>query len=200
MVLEIIRYARVIIFHNLVLPLTLLVAATTMVSADGRSSINDEELKSLFDNLLHTQSAIDANATSQKIWKIWTNDSDTEFGLSTMVKGVNLMNSNSLVAADKLFSNLVKSSPQYIEAWNKRATVRYLLGHFDSSLDDVNVVLSKEPNHFGALSGLGLIMLQKKDFEGALSAYKRVLTINPFSIEALRLVPILERRLYGKSI
>ena len=109
------------------------------------------------------------------------------------------MNRDSLVKADEVFSNLIESSPQYIEAWNKRATVRYMMGHFDSSLDDVNVVLSKEPNHFGALSGLGLIMLQKEDFKGALIAYKRVLTINPFSIEALRLVPILERRLYGKS-
>ena len=200
MLLKIIKYARVAFFYNLILPLSLVVSTGLMVFADGRSSINDKELKSLFDNLLHTQSTFEANTISQKIWEIWTNDSDTEFGLSTMVKGVNLMNSNSLVEADELFSSLVESSPQYIEAWNKRATVRYMLGHFDSSLDDVNVVLSKEPNHFGALSGLGLIMLQKEDFKGALIAYKRVLTINPFSLEALRLVPILERRVYGKSI
>ena len=117
-----------------------------------------------------------------------------------MLEGVSLMNRNSLVAAEKLFSELIRVSPDYIEAWNKRATVRYMMGQLENSLNDVYVVLSKEPKHFGAMSGLGLIMIQREDFEGALSAYKKLIAIHPFSKDALSLVPILEQRVLGKSI
>ena len=75
-----------------------------------------------------------------------------------------------------------------------------MMGQFERSLSDVYVVLSKEPKHFGAMSGLGLIMIQKEDFKEALSAYNKVLLINPFSKDALSLVPALEQRVLGKSI
>jgi tetratricopeptide (TPR) repeat protein len=182
------------------MPWLFLLLAVQVALSDGRSSINDEELGSLFNQLLEIQSSSEADEITLKIWEIWTNDAETEFGQSTMLEGVSLMNRNSLVAAEELFSKLIRSSPDYIEAWNKRATVRYMMGQLENSLNDVYVVLSKEPKHFGAMSGLGLIMIQREDFKGALSAYKKLIAIHPFSKDALSLVPILERRVLGKSI
>lgn len=200
MVLKIKKHKAIILLGKVMMPWLFLLLAVQVALSDGRSSINDEELGLLFNQLLEIQSSSEADEITLKIWEIWTNDAETEFGQSTMFEGVSLMNRNSLVAAEELFSELIRSSPDYIEAWNKRATVRYMMGQLENSLNDVYVVLSKEPKHFGAMSGLGLIMIQREDFEGALSAYKKLIAIHPFSKDALSLVPILEQRVLGKSI
>ena len=200
MVLKIKKHKALILLGKVMMPWLFLLLAVQVTLSDGRSSINDEELGLLFSQLLEIQSSSEADEITLKIWEIWTNDAQTEFGQSTMLEGVSLMNRNSLVAAEKLFSELIRVSPDYIEAWNKRATVRYMMGQLENSLNDVYVVLSKEPKHFGAMSGLGLIMIQREDFEGALSAYKKLIAIHPFSKDALSLVPILEQRVLGKSI
>jgi tetratricopeptide (TPR) repeat protein len=200
MVLKIKKHKALILLGKVMMPWLFLLLAVQVTLSDGRSSINDEELGLLFNQLLEIQSSSEADEITLKIWEIWTNDAETEFGQSTMIEGVSLMNRNSLVAAEKLFSELILSSPDYIEAWNKRATVRYMMGQLENSLNDVYVVLSKEPKHFGAMSGLGLIMIQREDFEGALSAYKKLIAIHPFSKDALSLVPILEQRVLGRSI
>mgnify|MGYP000666110566 FL=1 len=200
MVLKIKKHKAIILLGKVMMPWLFLLLAVQVTLSDGRSSINDEELGLLFSQLLEIQSSSEADEITLKIWEIWTNDAQTEFGQSTMLEGVSLMNRNSLVAAEELFSELIRVSPDYIEAWNKRATVRYMMGQLENSLNDVYVVLSKEPKHFGAMSGLGLIMIQREDFEGALSAYKKLIAIHPFSKDALSLVPILEQRVLGKSI
>ena len=200
MVIKIKKRKATILLGKVMMPWLFLLLAVQVALSDGRSSINDEELGLLFNQLLEIQSSSEADEITLKIWEIWTNDAETEFGQSTMIEGVSLMNRNSLVAAEKLFSELILSSPDYIEAWNKRATVRYMMGQLENSLNDVYVVLSKEPKHFGAMSGLGLIMIQREDFKGALSAYKKLIAIHPFSKDALSLVPILEQRVLGKSI
>ena len=200
MVLKIKKHKAIILLGKVMMPWLFLLLAIQAALSDGRSSINDEELGLLFNQLLEIQSSSEADEITLKIWEIWTNDAETEFGQSTMLEGVSLMNRNSLVAAEELFSELIRSFPDYIEAWNKRATVRYMMGQLENSLNDVYVVLSKEPKHFGAMSGLGLIMIQREDFEGALSAYKKLIAIHPFSKDALSLVPILEQRVLGKSI
>ena len=200
MVLKIKKHKAIILLGKVMMPWLFLLLGIQVALSDGRSSINDEELGLLFNQLLEIQSSSEADEITLKIWEIWTNDAETEFGQSTMLEGVSLMNRNSLVAAEELFSELIRSSPDYIEAWNKRATVRYMMGQLENSLNDVYVVLSKEPKHFGAMSGLGLIMIQREDFEGALSAYKKLIAIHPFSKDALSLVPILEQRVLGKSI
>ena len=200
MVLKIKKHKVIILLGKVMMPWLFLLLAVQVTLSDGRSSINDEELGLLFNQLLEIQSSSEADEITLKIWEIWTNDAQTEFGQSTMLEGVSLMNRNSLVAAEKLFSELIRVSPDYIEAWNKRATVRYMMGQLENSLNDVYVVLSKEPKHFGAMSGLGLIMIQRENFEGALSAYKKLIAIHPFSKDALSLVPILEQRVLGRSI
>ena len=168
--------------------------------SEGRASSNDPELKLLFDKLSRSKTASAADKITNKIWEIWTNDASSEPSRSVMDRGIKLMSQSRLDEAEKLFSGLIQKEPDYIEAWNKRATVRFMMGKTNASLNDVFVVLEKEPNHFGAVSGLGLILMQEDDFEGAFKAYKRLLQINPFSRDALHLIPLLEQTLLGESI
>ena len=167
---------------------------------ESRTSSNDAGLDSLFEKLLNSETMSSADKITGQIWKIWINDAGSDLNRSIMERGVALMSRGKLGEADELFSELIIKAPEYVEAWNKRATVRFMMGQLDMSLKDVDVVLSKEPKHFGAVSGLGLILMQAGDLEGALQAYKRVLQINPFSRDALHLVPMLEQSLLGENI
>ena len=168
--------------------------------ANSFESKNSNQLAILFKNLSSVESYREANVVIKEIWNFWINDTANEKNRQMLKIGINLMNNNNLLEAEGIFSKLIQNDPNYMEAWNKRATVRYVMGNYDGSFADVNMVLAKEPKHFGALSGLGLILMQNNDYEGALSAYRKVLAINPFSKDALKLIPILQRKVYGSSL
>ena len=74
-----------------------------------------------------------------------------------------------------------------------------MLGNYDDSLADIEKTLTLEPRHFGALSGIGLIMQQLGENEKALHAFERVLEISPQNVGAAKSVKDLETKL-GTSI
>lgn len=76
-------------------------------------------------------------------------------------------------------NDLVRLAPDYAEGWNKRATVYFLQGEYGPSLEDIAETLRREPRHFGALSGLGIILDRIGDKKGALEAYRRAAAIHP---------------------
>ena len=69
--------------------------------------------------------------------------------------------------------------PSFVEGWNKRATVRYMQGDLKGSLDDIREVLVRQPRHFGAMSGKGMILFQQKKYEDALFVYSDLLKVDP---------------------
>ena len=84
-----------------------------------------------------------------------------------------------LRAAVRTFSKLIESHPEFTEAWNKRATLYFMLGEDELSIADCEEVLKRSPEHFGALSGYGQLLIRKGDVERALGYFQRALTINP---------------------
>ena len=87
-----------------------------------------------------------------------TNRSDTTDLLMARVQKA--IENKDLALALKLLDAVVKIKPDYIEAWNRRATIYYMQKDYGRSLADIRQVLRLEPRHFGALTGLGLIPLQ----------------------------------------
>ena len=87
-------------------------------------------------------------------------------------QAVKSMNARRYDRALDILDVVIDQSPKFAEAWNKRATVNYILGRLDQSLADIDVVLELEPRHFGALSGLGMIRRDQGDAKGALSAFR----------------------------
>ena len=81
--------------------------------------------------------------------------------------------------ARDIFTEVIKLDENWAEAWNKRATVLYMLGEYQKSQDDIDKVLELEPRHFGALAGQGLVNIQLKNFEKAIRSYKQAQEIYP---------------------
>lgn len=155
-----------------------LIAATFLWTSSANARQDDPRLEELFSSLSETNDYDEGKVIEQSIWSIWlTSGSDTVDFL--MVQGMNYMSQGALTKSLTLFTSVTKIDPEFSEAWNKRATVLYLMGEFDASVEDIGRTLELEPRHFGALSGLGQIYDRQDIDAGAVSAFRKAVAINP---------------------
>ena len=89
------------------------------------------------------------------------------------------MTAKELNKAIVVFSKVINLDPNWAEAWNKRATVLYMLGEFQKSQEDIDKVLKLEKRHFGALAGQGLVNIQLENYEKAIMSYEKAQQIYP---------------------
>ena len=136
------------------------------------------ELNNLFEKLKDNNPILTFKV-EQKIWKIWSTHPKDKNLTQLLSDGSDLVNNNKLNDAVKVFSKVIKLDPDWAEAWNKRATVLYLLGEFQKSQNDIDKVLKLEKRHFGALAGQGLVNIQLKNYEKAIMSYEKAQKIYP---------------------
>ncbi len=139
---------------------------------------NDPRLDRLFEQLYHAPDSLAARAVEHAIWEIWL-ASDDDVINALMGEGVAAMQRRDYPAALRSFDSMVELAPEFAEGWNKRATLYYLMGAYENSLDDIVRTLELEPRHFGALSGRGLILQDLGRDEEALTAFEAALDLNP---------------------
>src|SRR3989454_1773011 len=101
------------------------------------------------------------------LWRVWSRSGDAEVD-RLLALGVEQMQARDGEAAVETFTRVIARRPEFAEGWNKRATVYYLLGEYARSLADCDEVMKRNPYHFGALSGYGMIYLQLGEPEKAL--------------------------------
>ena len=112
------------------------------------------------------------------LWQVWSRSGDPEVD-SLFQLGIEQMNQREAESAIKTFSLIIEKKPDFAEGWNKRATLHYLIGEYEKSLADCDEVMKRNPLHFGALSGFGMIYLQLGKPERALNYFQRALAVNP---------------------
>jgi len=156
-------------------------------------------LDTLFDALKIAPDAESAKAIEERIWSVWmASGSDT----------CNLLMGRMKAAADekdydlaiKLLDAIIGLKPGYTEAWNRRATLYFMQKDYGHALADIREVLVREPRHFGALSGLGLILQEIGDDKHALEAYRRALAVDPHLEHIGDVVKTLRDKVEGRDI
>jgi tetratricopeptide (TPR) repeat protein len=153
----------------------------------------------LFGALKAAPDEASAKHVEARIWAIWMQTpSDTAALL--MVRAKAAMDAQQADVALKLLDAVVKLRPDYVEAWNRRATLYYLKNDYTRSLADIQQVLAREPRHFGALAGLGMIMQDIGDDKRALEAFRKALAINPHLEKVPTLVKTLQEKVEGRDI
>jgi tetratricopeptide (TPR) repeat protein len=157
------------------------------------------ELDALFIELQSATSQSIADRIVVDIWKHWLKSGDATVDALVEQATMNMRIGN-LASAVAILDQVVKQEPGFAEGWNKRATLRYMMGQHARSAEDCAKVLALEPRHFGALAGLGLIAIAKEDFAAALAAYRRALAVNPFLNERDTIIPALEKRAGEKRL
>ena len=158
-----------------------------------------KNLDFLFGALKAAPDDVSAKHVEARIWAIWLQTpSDTAALLMMRAKAA--MDAQQTEVALKLLDAIVKLRPDYTEAWNRRATLYYLQNDYMRSLADIEQVLIREPRHFGALAGLGMIMQDLGDDKRALDAFRKALAINPHLEKLPELVKTLTEKVEGRDI
>ena len=133
------------------------------------------------------------------LWEVWSRSGDAEVD-ALFANGVQEMSEGKLKEAAATFTTIIRRRPEFAEGWNKRATVYYLMGEYTKSLADCDEVLKRNPFHYGALSGYGMIYGKLDQPMRALEYYEQALGVNPNldgvrdAIEILRNELIRQRR------
>ena len=171
------------------------------------SSANSEEreleLNKLFNQLKNNSNVSMAFEVEKKIWKIWSiHPSNNRNGYrltELLAHGSLLIAEQEFNKAYEIFSQIILADPNWPEAWNKRATVLYILGRYQESQEDINEVLKLEKRHFGALSGQGLVQTELKNYEKAINSYIEVQKIYPAMQAPKVMIPRLKELIKGQS-
>ena len=131
------------------------------------------------------------------IWRLWGRSGDAAID-ALYQQGMGLMQSGNLPKAVAVFSDIISQRPAFAEAWNKRATIYYMLDQHDLSMKDCEEVLKRVPNHFGALSGYAQMLAEKDQPERALELLERAYRVNPNTSSAEPMIDGLRRRIEAK--
>ena len=158
----------------------------------------DQRLNLAFAQLAKASSPQGVRVLESRIWQIWLEHPQPSIN-EMMRWGVEALNTQDYPTALKLFDSLVEAAPEFAEGWNKRATVRFLVGNYEGSIEDIRKTLALEPRHFGALSGLGMIHTNQERWFAAMAAFEQALRIHPHLIGVRHTINKLQQQLRKKS-
>ena len=169
------------------------------------TSVNSEnfeqknKLSILFDQLEKVNNPKTAALLEKEIWSLWNKHPNDNQLTDKLELGTELMQYGNYDYALKVFDNIIKTDPSWSEAWNKRATLFFLMDQYTNSLNDIEKVLNIESRHFGALSGQARIFIKLQEYEKAIISLKTALKFYP-SFKAGELIPEIERLIKDESI
>jgi len=162
------------------------------VAADQRHG----ELKKLFVQLQAAPEYSLAKIVEARIWQLWVHHDNPDVD-QRMAVGMAAMTPGNLDRSLAAFDKVIELAPDFAEGWNKRATVHFMMGSYDASVNDIRRTLDLEPRHFGALSGLGLIFDAIGNTAAAVKVWEKALRVHPHMEGIRQRMNELKRELTG---
>jgi tetratricopeptide (TPR) repeat protein len=154
--------------------LGLMLGANVLAQNGGSNTMLD----TLFAKLQTATDPMAIQSLEGAIWEQWVLVPDGP-QRELMMRGIAEMQQRQLKQSVETFSKLIEIAPDLSEAWNKRATAYWLLGNFPASLNDICETVKREPRHFGAYSGLGMIRAEMGEYPRAVAAFELAKKHNP---------------------
>ena len=161
---------------------------------------HQNQIDKLFDQLKSTTSYQESKEIESKIWELWTTHPSENSLTALLADGSFYMSQNKLETAYETFTKTIELDPNWPEAWNKRATVLYLMGKYELSQADIDKVLELEKRHFGALSGQGLVQTALNNYQKAIESYIEVHKVHPYMKSPLIMIEKLQLQIKKESI
>jgi tetratricopeptide (TPR) repeat protein len=181
--------------------LGLAVAAGASIGVAAPALASDEaqdRLDALFAELAEPEQA-DWPRIEAEIMRHWSRSGSDAMDL-LLRRGTDAMDDEDWSTAVEHLSALIDHAPDFAEGWNARATAFYMLEEYALAIADIEMVLTLNPRHFGALSGLAVILEAMGDLPLALEAQRAALALHPHRPEVMRAVERLEQRVGGADL
>ncbi|MDF0554827.1 tetratricopeptide repeat protein [Kamptonema sp. UHCC 0994] len=148
--------------------------------------MDDSSIKALLEDLKDSNERVRDRATTE-LWRSWFEQKGA-YGMEMLRRSQILLDAGDFSRALDILMKLISDSPDFAEAWNRRAVLYYAQGEYKKSLTDCEVVLELNPIHFGALHGLGLCYAALGNYRKAIPAFRRALEIQPYSLVNQKLI------------
>jgi tetratricopeptide (TPR) repeat protein len=145
-----------------------------------------QDLQPLLNDLKHPEEDIRDRAT-QGLWQRWFYQKGVQ-GLRQLEDSQGLLISGQYRQAEAMLTDIVTRQPDFVEAWNRRAVLHYVMGDYRASLLDCDRVLDLMPVHFGALHGKGLCHMALGNFTAAIQAFRQALEVQPYALINQKLI------------
>jgi tetratricopeptide (TPR) repeat protein len=181
------------ILNRIVAALLPLALTCMMASAEDLA-----KLDSLFERLKTAEEG-EAGRIETEIWIEWSKSGSPALDL-LLQRGRDAMELGDLRQAIEHFSAIIDNDPEFAEGWNARATAYYMAGEFGPSVADIGHVLTLNPRHFGALSGLAMILEESGNPDRALEVYRAAISIHPHMAGAVEAIERLETEAEGQEL
>jgi tetratricopeptide (TPR) repeat protein len=156
-------------------------------------------LDTLFERLRQASDPEAAQRIADSIERLWLQSQSDTANLLMQRAAASVM-ARQYPLALSLLDRLVALEPDWAEAWNQRATTRFLNGDADGAMADIDRVIKLEPRHFGALSGMGMILQGAGLNKSALQIFNQVLAIYPREADIRKLTEKLTLEVEGQDI
>lgn len=159
----------------------------------------DPALDELFKELLTAPTDAEASALEEQIWQTWGQSGSAT--VDVLIERADAAEAAGDKALALSFIDQATSlTPSYAGAWYRRSILRYDADDRAGAIADIQETLKREPRHFGALAGLGMIYEDMGQEKAALEAYRRALEIHPFLNNAKQGVSRLEPKVDGQDL
>ena len=172
----------------------------TLSSLSFANDDHQKQIDELFDQLKSSIDYESSKVIESKIWELWTTHPSENSLTALLADGSFYMSQNKLETAYETFTETIELDSSWAEAWNKRATVLYLMGQYKLSQADIDKVLELEARHFGALSGQGLVQAALKNYQKAIDSYIEAHKVHPNMKSPLIMIEKLKLQIQKESI
>ena len=162
------------------------------------SFADDAELEALFEGLRGGDSTAAAQI-EERIYDIWSQSGSPSMDL-LLDRGRTALTEGNTKLAVEHFTALIDHAPNFAEGYNARATAYFQDRKFGQSLADIQQTLALNPRHFGAMSGLALILEEIGRPEDALAAWREVEALHPHREGLSEALQRLEREVEGAAL
>jgi len=124
---------------------------------------------------------------SSALWHLWFHQKGV-YGAQQLMQAQTLLESGQPDRAEALLSELIAAQPDFAEAWNRRAVLRYIQSNHWPAIADCQKTIQLIPHHFGALHGLGLCHNAVGNYTAAIQAFRQALEIQPYALTNQRMI------------
>lgn len=158
----------------------------------------EEMLDRLFASLAEAEGD-EADAIADRIAAIWAHSGSDSMDL-LLQRARKATKEREFDRARAHLAALTRLAPDFAEGWNASATLHFMQDEYWLAVEEIERALALEPRHFGALSGLAMILEHVGQDEAALEAWREVARIFPGMERAQEAIARLEKAVEGKKI